>query len=980
MHSYESSIIIPVYNNWDLTRKCLRSIAENTDLSKIQVIVIDNASSDATAMGCPFLGRQLFGDSFSYIRNETNRNFAGACNQGAQAARGEFLIFLNNDTEVQPGWYEPLISDFTTWPDIGATGPLLVYPQETPLGRTVQHLGVFVAPSYILGHLYEGIPAAGALARKRRFFQAITGACLVIRRSLFLEAGAFDEGFINGFEDVDLCARLRHKGHRMTVNPESLVIHHESQTPGRHAHEEENSERRMEKCLRLLSPDWHLLTQNDGLFLGVNEWLTCGPKMAEKAAARLDALAQGADLARIKELLIAYPFWQAGWERAVALAPSPGEQGQLFGMYFKLFRSPRTASAAYELGKRIGNDGLRGEGARVLRSFAETPPILLENARMAADWCRKLGLAEMAERHEAWVRNYENFTHAEYPRFAEKFMSVARDEGLSLPPVDETAYALWTYGRELPQQQLARRSGAGTAFSLLMPVYAPKPAHLRAALDSVLAQTHTNWELCIADDASPGTETAAIIREYMEKDGRIRAVFRERNGRIAEATNSALEMAENPWAVLMDQDDLLTPDALAVMAQAIGDKPEGMLFYSDEDKIDDAGHQFAPHFKNSAWDWELLSAQNFVCHLAVLRTERLRAIGGFRQGFEGAQDHELLLRYVTGLAGGQLVHVPHVLYHWRSHEGSTAGNIHSKDYALGNARKAVQEWLDRTSPGAVVDAAPMVQWVRVRYPEPAARPRASIVCELPARDFDLAAFVGALEKKTSWPHELVCTCPAEDRDFWAARLAPLQDGDRPILLCAAGQAGPDAFNTAARAASGEILGFVTPNVIDTSQGWLEEIVSALWRSGIGALGGRTVLQEAHALAHAGYMADASGRLGPLFGGILHNAVVYFGWSSLPRTVDAMDGLFLFTRAEDFRNTGGLDASMGSWAWQDYCLRLAEAGKRTVWWPYATLFVSGTAKKLMRRAPAAFAAKWDGRLRPFNRNLRIDRKGFSLCTA
>ncbi|WP_165078488.1 MULTISPECIES: glycosyltransferase [unclassified Desulfovibrio] len=979
MRNHESSLIIPVYNKWELTRKCLKSIAENTDLSKIQVIVVDNASSDATARGCPFLGKQLFGDSFTYIRNEANRNFAGACNQGAHAARGEFLIFLNNDTEVQAGWYEPLIGDFTTYPDIAATGPLLVYPQETPLGRTVQHLGIFISPAYTLGHLYEGIPAASPLARKRRFFQAITGACLVVRKSLFQEAGAFDEGFINGFEDVDLCARLGQKGYRMTVNPDALVIHHESQTHGRHAHEEENSRRLVGKSLLLLTPDWHLLTQNDGLFLDVTEWLTYCPMLPERTAARLDALAREAGLARIKELLVGYPFWQAGWERAIAHAPTPREQGGLFEMYLKLFHTPRTAAAAYDLGKQTGNAGLCSTSESILRSYADdTPETFLERARGSADWCRKLGLTEMLERHEAWIKNYENFTRVEYPRFAKNLLRIAEDTGLSLPPNDPRAYALWVFGRELPEQKLASRERAGGAFSLLMPVYAPKPAHLRAALDSVLAQTHHDWELCIADDASPGTETAAIIREYMEKDARIRAVFRERNGRIAAATNSALEMAAHPWAVLMDQDDLLTPDALAVMARAIEANQEGMLFYSDEDKINDAGSLFNPHFKNSAWDWELLSAQNFVCHLGVYRTDRLRAIGGFRPGFEGAQDHDMLLRYVTGLDGSRLVHVPHVLYHWRAHEGSTAGSINAKAYALDNARKAVQQWLDSTSPGARAEDAPVAQWVRVRYPAPAARPSASIICEIPSRDFDLAAHARALAKQAGWPHELIYTCAAEDRDFWEATLEGLQAAGLPVLLRAAGA--PHAINAAADAASGEILGFVTPHAVATSQDWLEETVSALWRPGIGAVGGKTVLRAARAIAHAGYMADASGRMGPLFGLAGAEALVHFGWNWLPRTVDALDGLFLFTRAEDFRNAGGLDVSMGSWALQDYCLRLGQRGRRSVWWPFATLFVAGPPKSLMSRAPAAFAAHWDGRLRAFNKNLRIDGKGFSLCTA
>ena len=147
----ESSIVVPVYNKWDLTRNCLKSIASNTDKSKIEIIVVGNASTDATQKGCSLLGKQLFGEAFHYIRNGINRNFAGASNQSAKLAPGEFVIFPNNDTEVQPSWYQPLINDFSAYPDIAATGPLLVYPDETLLGRIVQHLGIFISPSYSRG-------------------------------------------------------------------------------------------------------------------------------------------------------------------------------------------------------------------------------------------------------------------------------------------------------------------------------------------------------------------------------------------------------------------------------------------------------------------------------------------------------------------------------------------------------------------------------------------------------------------------------------------------------------------------------------------------------------------------------------------------------------------------------------------------------------------------------------------------------------
>ncbi|MDE5879433.1 MAG: glycosyltransferase, partial [Desulfovibrio sp.] len=380
--------------------------------------------------------------------------------------------------------------------------------------------------------------------------------------------------------------------------------------------------------------------------------------------------------------------------------------------------------------------------------------------------------------------NYDSFSATEYPRFARAYLSLAEQGKVPAAPQDYGAYAVWSSLRERAEHGGAQPPATGPGFSLLMPIYGPRPEHLRAALDSVLAQTCGDWELCIADDASPGEETAGIIREYMARDRRIRAVFREENGRIAKASNSALALATKPWALLMDQDDLLAPEALEVMARAMEAAPGGRLFYSDEDKVSDTGARFNPHFKNNAWDWELVAAQNFVCHLAAYRTERLRALGGFREGFEGAQDHDLVLRYVTGLEGRELIHVPRVLYHWRAHAGSTAMHLGAKGYALESARAAVRDWLAASSPGSVPDEAPVVQWVRVRHALPAARPLVSLLCQVPGPDFDLAGHARALARETAWPHESIYLCAAEDQKILEGRLAALEADGARARLCA----------------------------------------------------------------------------------------------------------------------------------------------------------------------------------------------------
>lgn len=339
------SIVIPVYNQWNFTRACLKSIQATVPADLAEVIVVDNASSDPTQKAAPFLGNQLFGANFHYIRNDVNRNFAGASNQGADIAKGDYLVFLNNDTEVQPGWYEPLLQDFEQWPNLAGTGPLLLYPELPLLGHTVQHLGVSVSAFYKVGHLYDGIPAASPLARKRRFFQIITAACLLMPRQLFARAGGFDEAYINGFEDVDLCARLSAQGLRFTVNPAASVIHYQGQTQGRHNAEDNNAMILQRQALPLLKPDKEKLLNADDMELGLNAWQIQVPLLPAKTLSRLNDISQKAGRDELIALLTDYPYWQEGW-RSLLKTLAPAEMEALAPTLYKLLPEPPVLLAA----------------------------------------------------------------------------------------------------------------------------------------------------------------------------------------------------------------------------------------------------------------------------------------------------------------------------------------------------------------------------------------------------------------------------------------------------------------------------------------------------------------------------------------------------------------------------------------------------------------------------------------------------------
>jgi len=180
--------------------------------------------------------------------------------------------------------------------------------------------------------------------------------------------------------------------------------------------------------------------------------------------------------------------------------------------------------------------------------------------------------------------------------------------------------------------------------------------HLESILyrvESVRRQIYPNWELCIADDASTDSAIRPLLERYAAEDPRINVVFRDQNGHISAASNSALELASGEWVALLDHDDTLTEHALFWAVDAINKNKDVQLIYSDEDKIDGTGDRFGPYFKCD-WNVDLFYSHNLITHLGVYRTELLRELGGFRLGFEGAQDYDLALRYVEQINSDQI--------------------------------------------------------------------------------------------------------------------------------------------------------------------------------------------------------------------------------------------------------------------------------------------------------------------------------------
>ncbi|MFK4765006.1 glycosyltransferase [Desulfobaculum sp. SPO524] len=324
---YDVSIVIPVFNKWNLTKDCLESIAAANEAVRYEVIVVDNGSSDETVSACEVLGRQLFGGAFRYERSECNLNFAAGCNRGASVATGQYVLFLNNDTIVTPNWLGPLVARMQSDRRLGAIGPLLMHPDRGGLGDRVQHIGVSVSRRKRLFHIFEHWPVSHPVVSMHRELQAITAAAMMLPRRLFEHVGGFHEAYRNGFEDVDLCVQLARTGSTMCCEPKSRVYHLEGQTPGRHDNEEHNSAIIMQRAMPFMRPDAVQLAEASGFAWGLGG---CGETVVlttpEQRREIQTRLASAESARTIYDLLQEYPCWYEGYSAFASCLVDAGRE------------------------------------------------------------------------------------------------------------------------------------------------------------------------------------------------------------------------------------------------------------------------------------------------------------------------------------------------------------------------------------------------------------------------------------------------------------------------------------------------------------------------------------------------------------------------------------------------------------------------------------------------------------------------------
>lgn len=417
--------------------------------------------------------------------------------------------------------------------------------------------------------------------------------------------------------------------------------------------------------------------------------------------------------------------------------------------------------------------------------------------------------------------------------------------------------------------------------SVVVPVYNTPPEYLVAMIESVLAQIYPHWELCLADDASSAPHVEPLLREQAQRDARIRVVRRAENGHICAASNSALSLATGEYVALLDHDDLLAPHALAMVIKYLRKHPHARLLYSDEDKISADGRRSTPFFKPD-WDPELIVQRNVFSHLGVYETALVREVGGFRAGFEGSQDHDLVLRCVRQAGDAAVVHIPHVLYHWRAIEGSTAVRSGEKPYAVDAGVRAVREALRSMAPQAeVIGPSTQLPFVQVRYPLPDPPPGVQVIvcCTL-----DAGLPETTLRALFTQPAPLLTHLTLVGADAAAyverARIMARAQGRRVAI-----DAEPD-IGHALRASDATCVCLLDAQVQAFYDGWLEQLVSHALRPEIGLVGPRLGLSGGVSFA-AGLVAVSQHCAVPARSGSTREDFGYFGVNQLTRTVTAL---------------------------------------------------------------------------------------------
>ena len=505
---------------------------------------------------------------------------------------------------------------------------------------------------------------------------------------------------------------------------------------------------------------------------------------------------------------------------------------------------------------------------------------------------------------------------------------------------EEVPYGPW-YEAYVPDEETlnAQRQHKFTyapTISVAVPAYKTPPQFLREMIDSLRAQTYPNWELCIANGSPEDADMAEILKQYQEKDQRIRCCNLEENLGISENTNAALAMAGGEFVGLLDHDDLLAPNALYEIALALEKDRETDAVYTDEDKVTmNLDEHFQPHLKPD-FNLDLLRSNNYICHFFVVRRSVVDLAGGFRKEFDGAQDYDFIFRCVE--KARRVAHVPEILYHWRTHKASTADNPVSKMYAYDAGKRAIKAHLERVKTEGTVSDTPDLGFYRVQYPVQG-EPMVSIIIPNKDQKESLEACLKSIREKTHYKnYEIIIIENNSTTDDIFRYYKELSKDPRIRLLRWKKEFNYSAINNyGVRHAKGEYLLFLNNDVTVITEGWIQEMLGVCERREVGAVGVKLIYPD-HTIQHAGCVIGMGGIAGHMFTDMPANRTGYLHKASILQDMSAVTAACMMMKKSVFEEAGGFTEALAvAFNDVDLCLKVRKAGFLIVYDPYVQLY-------------------------------------------
>lgn len=507
------------------------------------------------------------------------------------------------------------------------------------------------------------------------------------------------------------------------------------------------------------------------------------------------------------------------------------------------------------------------------------------------------------------------------------------DKNMFYNPFIKDEYNCWI--EENPIEMEYKKLNFEPLISVIIPVYNVAGNYLRECLDSVLNQTYNNYEICIADDCSTNKETLEVLKEYEKKYKKVKVIYREKNGHIVEASNSALSIASGDYITLLDNDDVIEKNALYEMVKVLNNDKKIDMIYSDEDKLDLNGKRCEPNFKPD-WSPDTLMSMNYICHFVMMRKSIIDEIGGFRKGTEGSQDYDLFLRFTERT--NNIYHLSKILYHWRMIEGSTSMAKKFKNYTYTNGKKVLEDTLDRRNIKGFVkeDRNKTFYITEYLYDK---EPLISII--IPTRDYasTLETCLKSIYEKTTYKNYeiLVMNNNSVEEETFKLFDEYKKNKNFKVIDVNTEFNYSNINNIGVKKAKGDFIVLLNNDTEIITPNWLNIMVGYAMQPHIGAVGPKLFYPD-NRIQHAGVILGLGGVASHAYIGTTRHDSGIFGRLNVPYDYSAVTAACLMVEKKKFLEVNGLNEDLKvAYNDVDFNIKLLKKGYYNLFVPQVELY-------------------------------------------